>query len=116
MDAFVVGLGNPAPGFKEKDDEPRRTRRSTKKIQLRMDFLWNSCPSWFMPLREAAPGKGFLVSGRHDCANNCTAFCSCLLKPRYRCFELWYGACYRPGGIRQQELKAVFPNLDPGFF
>src|SRR5882724_4951862 len=105
-------------GFKEKkEDEPRRTRRSTKKIQLRMNFpcgtrvLW-----WFMPLRETAPGKGFRVFGLHDCANNCTAFCSCLLKPRYRCFELWYGACYRPGGIRQQELKAVSPDLDPGFF
>jgi hypothetical protein len=55
--------------------------------------LWNSCPSWFMPLREAALGKGFRVFGLHDCANNCTAFYSCLLKPRYRCFELWYGAC-----------------------
>jgi len=42
MDAFIVGLGNPAPVSKEKEDEPRRTRRSTKKIQLRMDFLFGN--------------------------------------------------------------------------
>src|SRR6266404_9781192 len=115
MDAFVVGLGNPAPISKRKRMNHEGTRRSTKEDPTQDGFpLWNSCPSWFMPLREAAPGKGFRVFGRHDYANNCTAFCSCLLKPRYRCFELWYGACYRPGGIRQQELKAVSPNLDPG--
>src|ERR1700693_5414666 len=42
------GAWESGPGLKE--DEPRRTRRSTKKIQLRMDFLCRaSCPSWFMP-------------------------------------------------------------------
>jgi len=36
------GAWESGPGFKEKEDEPRRTRRSTKKIQLRMDFLFGN--------------------------------------------------------------------------
>src|SRR6266403_5976407 len=80
--------------FKEKEDEPRR---DTKVHEGRSNSGWIS----FVELvsfvvhafARSRPGKGFRVFGRHDYANNCTAFCSCLLKPRYRCFELWYGAC-----------------------
>jgi hypothetical protein len=93
MDAFVVGLGNPAPVSKRKGMNHEGPKVDEEDPTQDGFPLWNSCPSWFMPLREAAPGNGFRVFGRHDCANNCTAFCSCLLKPRYRCFELWYGAC-----------------------
>ncbi len=58
MDAFVVGLGNPAPISKRKRMNHEGTRRSTKEDPTQDGFpLWNSCPSWFMPLREAALAK-----------------------------------------------------------
>src|SRR6266481_4630342 len=78
MDAFVGGAWESAPGFKEKRGWTTKDTKVHQEDPTQDGFpLGNSCP-WFMPLREAAPGKGFRVFGRHDCANNCTAFCSCL--------------------------------------